>query len=188
MVADPATLTAAGKGMALPTRAAQIHPGSSHWVAGKLALPNGWQFSSDSIQQAQTGNNRGWCVVRPCATFPEAAINTTRLLPSTSCWQQGNRARLEKVMMKLITGQPVSIVLLGGSISIRGWNHPDEAYIRQVRTHQQHDDHSARTGLLMSVGHRALCCLLSVLHEGICHSDPDDFQPLLDAPCRSTSG
>jgi hypothetical protein len=58
------------------------------------------------------------------------------LKPCCSTWHQGNRARLEKVMMKLITGQPVSLVLLGGSISIRGWNHPDEAYIRQVGRQQ----------------------------------------------------
>ena len=29
-------------------------------------------------------------------------------------------------------GEPVSITLLGGSISIRGWTNSDEAYIRQV--------------------------------------------------------
>lgn len=31
------------------------------------------------------------------------------------------------------TGQPVKIVLMGGSLSLRGWNSPDQTYIKQVR-------------------------------------------------------
>jgi hypothetical protein len=30
------------------------------------------------------------------------------------------------------TGEPTSVALLGGSLSIRGWNHADESYIAQV--------------------------------------------------------
>ena len=31
-----------------------------------------------------------------------------------------------------VTGEPVKIALLGGSLSMRGWNRADEAYISQV--------------------------------------------------------
>eukprot|EP00798_Chlamydomonas_sp_ICE-L_P019820 gene19820-26505_t len=45
---------------------------------------------------------------------------------------QGDRSRLEKTITKLIKGDAVKIALLGGSLSIRGWNFYDESYIRQV--------------------------------------------------------
>ena len=30
------------------------------------------------------------------------------------------------------TGEPVKLALLGGSLSMRGWNHADESYMAQV--------------------------------------------------------
>ncbi len=45
---------------------------------------------------------------------------------------QGSMHRLESAFNKMITGQPVQIVLLGGSLSKRGWIKEDESYINQV--------------------------------------------------------
>ncbi|GAX73477.1 hypothetical protein CEUSTIGMA_g929.t1 [Chlamydomonas eustigma] len=53
-------------------------------------------------------------------------------LLSQSVGLQGDKQRLERVVNKLINGEPVQMALLGGSLSLRGWNFPDESYIRQL--------------------------------------------------------
>ena len=47
-------------------------------------------------------------------------------------WWQPVSPGVELHPPPLHTGEPVKVVLLGGSLSLRGWNYPDESFIRQL--------------------------------------------------------
>ncbi len=44
----------------------------------------------------------------------------------------GDARNLHRCLDKMLTGQPVKVVIMGGSIALRGWNSPDQTYAKQV--------------------------------------------------------
>ncbi|GAX73476.1 hypothetical protein CEUSTIGMA_g928.t1 [Chlamydomonas eustigma] len=98
------------------------------WVLGVMC------FITSQFQRevSASGNAKLDELMRLVKRMKEYQTELPEALLSQAVGMQGDTSRMENFIEKMLQGKRVKIALLGGSLSLRGANYGDEAFIHQV--------------------------------------------------------
>eukprot|EP00798_Chlamydomonas_sp_ICE-L_P016900 gene16900-23176_t len=108
--------------------------GQGKWIAGRTAEEEAGLIAGEIAWKQKCAEKYKLSLDDYSSVLDEVWAYTPELpkhVLDMAIHYQGDTSRLERAISKIIHGEPIKIATLGGSLSLRGWNKPDEAFLRQ---------------------------------------------------------